>query len=104
MWGQGAGAPGKGVRNPRLGTARGSAAIGRLGLSQVSRAGAGRLAGAEQGWGRAAGARAGRVRVAVPGALLGVRGRSATITAPALRTLLPETVRDEETESALGLQ
>lgn len=103
MWGQGAGAPGKGVRDPGLRTARGSAAIWKLGLIQLpgpAGAGSPELSRA----GNAAGARAGRVRVVAPGALLGGRGRSGTIAAPALRTLLPETVRDEETESRLGLQ
>lgn len=95
---------GKGVRDSGLRDGQGVCGDREAGVQPGSRAGAGRFAGAEQGWGLAAGARAGRVRVAAPGALLGGRGRSGTIAAPALRTLLPETVRDEETESRLGLQ
>lgn len=103
VWGQGAEAPGKGVRDSGLRTARGSAAIGRLGFSQVpgpARAGSPELS-------RAGDARLGRGPAGFGsrrGALLGGGGRSGTIAAPALGTLLPETVRDEETESRLGLQ
>lgn len=95
----------EGRSGSRIEDGRGPAAIGRLGLSQVpgpTRAGAPELSRA----GDAAGAPTGRVRVAAPGALLVGRGWSGTIAAPALlpETLLPETVRDEKTESLLGLQ